>query len=87
MLWVAKSMAQLYDNNSVWVKNLMQERELMIIAAFMHDIGKTGDLQYLYTTKPEHPQAGVDYFLKRSNTSFNEQDDVYNFDQWIQKLA
>lgn len=87
MLWVAKSMGGLYDTQSPWVAHLAHDRELMITAAFMHDIGKAGDLQYLYLLKPKHPQTGVDYFLKKQSYKLNAEGDTYDFDAWVAQVG
>lgn len=87
MVWVAKSMDKLFENKSQWVDNFdSQDRRLMTISAFMHDIGKAGDLKYKYFLKPSHPRDGFEYFISKKPYRLNDQGDTYNFDAWCNHM-
>lgn len=87
MVWVAKSMDKLFENKSQWVDNFdSQDRRLMTIAAFMHDIGKAGDLKYKYFLKPSHPRDGFEYFIGKKPYRLNDQGATYNFDAWCNHM-
>lgn len=87
MVWVAKAMDTLFENNSPWLKGIdKNDRRLMTIAAFMHDIGKAGDLDYNFLVKPTHPRVGFEYILGTRKYRLNEKGDTYDFDAWCHHM-
>ncbi len=87
MVWVSKAMDKLFEKKSQWVDDFdNQDRRLMVIAAFMHDIGKAGDLKYEYFLKPSHPRDGFEYFIGKKPYLLNGEGDTYNFDAWCKHM-
>lgn len=87
MVWVAKSMDKLFEQKSQWVDGFdSADRRLMVIAAFMHDIGKAGDLKYQYFLKPTHPRDGFEYFIGKKPYLLNDKGNTYNFDAWCKHM-
>lgn len=84
MVWVAKAVDKLFENNSPWVKDIdPKDRTLLTIAGFMHDIGKAGDLEYNYSVKRTHPRAGFEYILGKRKYLLDSSGATYNFDEWL----
>jgi hypothetical protein len=87
MVWVAKAMDKLFQNKSPWLKKIdSSDRRLMTIAAFMHDIGKAGDLDYSFLLKPTHPRVGFEYILGTRDYRLNENGDTYDFNAWCKHM-
>lgn len=87
MVWVAKAMNKLFDSNSLWVQGFdAADKSLLLIAAFMHDIGKAGDGQYAYLVKTDHPRVGFEYLLNKRVYKM-ENGTTYNFDDWCIQLG
>jgi len=82
-VWTAKAMDQMFENNSWWLKGIdSSERRLMVLAAFMHDIGKAGDLQFEYGTKINHPRVGFEYIMGRRPFYVSE-GETWDIQEWI----
>src|SRR3989344_998743 len=86
MVWVAKAVDRMFEQKSKWIEEISPEdRRLMVIAGFMHDIGKAGDGAYFYTVKPTHPRVGFEYLMgTRSYTMKNGSE--YNFHEWCKQM-
>lgn len=83
-VWTVKAMESLFAINSKWVEGIDKKYEyLMIVAAFLHDIGKAGDLECLFMAKPQHPLTGVNYLLKQQNFIKKTNKEVLDFDFWL----
>lgn len=86
MVWVAKAMNNLFDVDSKWTHGFdASDKSLLVIAAFMHDIGKAGDGQYAYLVKTDHPRVGFEYLLNK-RTYTMESGTTYNFDAWCNQM-
>mgnify|MGYP000567739693 CR=1 FL=1 len=90
MVWVAKAMQDMFDKKSPWLEEIADNpgiRKIMIIAAFMHDIGKAGDNKRLYNIKPNHPRVGFEYLLSRRPFYIDDQKTTtYDFNTWASTL-
>ncbi|MFT6765970.1 MAG: hypothetical protein ACJAZS_000867 [Alteromonas naphthalenivorans] len=87
MVWVAKAMDTLFESKSQWLIGINKnDRRIMTIAAFMHDIGKAGDLDYNYLVKPTHPRVGFEYILGKRKYLLNKKGDTYDFDAWCNHM-
>ncbi len=87
MVWVAKAMNKLFDADSKWTHGFdSSDKSLLVIAAFMHDIGKAGDGQYAYLVKTDHPRVGFEYLLNKRVYKM-ESGATYNFDDWCSQLG
>jgi len=63
-VWVAITINEWFNQQSPWAKGLTQhDRKIAILAGLLHDIGKGGDLDFSYFTKPTHPSIGQKYIL------------------------
>lgn len=45
-------------------------RKIINVTAFLHDIGKAGDGNYVYYDKPDHPQIGAQYILGQKSYKY-----------------
>ena len=87
MVWVAKAMDKLFVDKSPWVHEFNQkDRELLVTSAFMHDIGKAGDLQYKYLVKRSHPRDGFEYFTGKKKYKLNGRGKTYDFNAWCKHM-
>ena len=70
-VWVARTIFKWFAyKNSPWTRDIWEElRNITLMAAFTHDIGKIGDLDYKslssFGTKRDHPTKGYEYFLNK----------------------
>jgi putative nucleotidyltransferase with HDIG domain len=77
-VWVALTIKQWFEDKNLWCEGLDDaDKELVIFAALLHDIGKAGDLIYSYPRKPNHPLDGFEYLLSKKNYKI---DDKNKFD-------
>jgi len=84
MVWVSKSMDQMFENNSWWLHGIdSSERRLMVLSAFMHDIGKAGDLEFEYRVKRTHPLVGFEYILGKRPFYISE-NETWNVQEWLE---
>lgn len=66
-VWTAMYADRIYESDSSlkeWGEGIPKGdsmRRFIAVAAFLHDIGKAGDLEYIYYDKPAHPYTGADY--------------------------
>jgi hypothetical protein len=82
-IWTMFAVTTWWDSNSVWTRSLPVEwKHTALFAAFMHDIGKTGDGDFttLVVTgvKPDHPAIGWSYMIGQRQYMLNTNDDVIN---------
>jgi hypothetical protein len=63
-------------------------RKFIATAAFLHDIGKAGDLKHLYYDKPDHPHTGADYLSGKAQYRLggSNKGKVLNIDDLIREL-
>lgn len=82
-VWTAKAMDQMFQNNSWWLKGIdPSERRLMVLAAFMHDIGKAGDLEFEYGVKIHHPKVGFEYIMG-TRPFYSSEDEMWDIQAWL----
>lgn len=94
MVWVAKAMDKLFDEkkeffstSSVWMQHCKEpERRMMVIAAFLHDIGKAGDLKYQFFTKIPHPCDGFEMLMGEKPFLLNADGRTFDMQAYINQL-
>lgn len=63
-LWVAITVNEWFSAKNEWTEGLAEhDKKISLVAALLHDVGKAGDLDFVYYTKPNHPQVGQAYIL------------------------
>jgi hypothetical protein len=63
-VWVAITINEWYKQKKYWSEDLTKhDCKLATLAGLLHDIGKGGDLDFSFYTKPEHPSIGQKYIL------------------------
>lgn len=83
-VWVARCIEQWFDESSEWVEGLSKkDKVVMVLAGFLHDIGKAGDQEFVFYDKPRHPRTGFDYLAEKvpfrvSQTSFFDFNKFFN---------
>lgn len=77
-VWVARCLEDWRDTKSPWLKDIPSRyHDLLVLAGFMHDVGKAGDHKFNYFDKPQHPRDGFEYllgkkkFIKKDQTTFD----------------
>ena len=62
-IWTALYVQKQWENQTSWVEGIDEQefKSFSIISGFLHDIGKGGDLEYIYYDKSEHPRTGFEY--------------------------
>jgi hypothetical protein len=61
-LWTAITVVQWWQEKNAWIEGINAKfKDLTIMASLFHDIGKAGDLKYLYKEKENHPYFGLEY--------------------------
>lgn len=85
-LWTGRSLAQWFDENHFWVKELKPLKDLVILGGLLHDIGKAGDYNFYYTCKHNHPTAGYRYILNQ-NSFFLRSTQVVDFEKLFEELS
>lgn len=83
-VWVTKAMERMFATKSKWVEGIDTQYEYaMVIAAFLHDVGKAGDLEFFYALKPSHPQVGVGYLTGKGLFYKNIKKNTVIFADWF----
>jgi hypothetical protein len=63
-IWTALFTQKQFDDNSPWVQGILPtDSQMLIMAGFLHDIGKAGDLVYTFYDKQDHPERGYQYLI------------------------
>eukprot|EP01001_Neometanema_parovale_P009450 NODE_568_length_2306_cov_80.174072_g540_i0.p1 GENE.NODE_568_length_2306_cov_80.174072_g540_i0~~NODE_568_length_2306_cov_80.174072_g540_i0.p1 ORF type:complete len:681 (-),score=120.10 NODE_568_length_2306_cov_80.174072_g540_i0:187-2229(-) len=64
-LWTAQFMDQMFAEGSPYVAGIAPEmRQKLVLAAFLHDVGKTGDDNPIFLGKTSHPKTVELYWSK-----------------------
>ena len=64
-VWTALTLEQWFEEKKFWIVDVDSKyKNLLIIAGYLHDIGKGGDGEKKYFTKPNHPQTGFQYLTQ-----------------------
>lgn len=66
--WSEKAVEMWFDNCDEWVQGL--NRKTAAIAAYLHDIGKGGDMEYRYLWKESHPEVGFKQLLDQKDFNY-----------------
>ena len=86
-IWTALVLDQWFENHEIWVKGLSKrDRDLAIFAALLHDIGKAGDLDFTFYTKPDHEIKGLEYLL-RQKTFYLAHGKTFDFVKFFKYLG
>ena len=74
-IWTALYVQKQWENKTPWVENLNESsfRTFSIITAFLHDIGKGGDLNYVYYDKPGYEVRGFEYLTNLREYKLSEE--------------
>lgn len=84
-MWVEQALAQFIQKKSFWCDGLVlsdREKEILALAAFLHDIGKAGDLNFLFETKKMHPEIGAEYIMGKRDYILKN-GTIFNFDTFF----
>ncbi len=60
-LWTGRTLAQWFDESNPWTQGLEKFRTVVILGGLFHDVGKAGDLEFVYKSKKLHPRTGFNY--------------------------
>lgn len=62
--WTANTVLNWFEQDDQWVKDIdKKDQKLAFISALLHDVGKSGDLNFTFYTKPNHAQLGFEYLM------------------------
>lgn len=82
-IWVTTIIENWFCKRNTWIEGLDQEDcKLAMACGFMHDIGKAGDLEFVFKNKPSHPQDGFEYILNKK-PFYTDQTEIYNLNEWF----
>lgn len=85
-IWVALTIKKWFEDKDSWCEGLEEkDKELAIVAGLLHDIGKAGDLVYLYDSKRHHPQKGFEYLSGKATYKFTGKDQ-FDFEHFFKTL-
>lgn len=77
-VWTALYIQQQFIKSTEWVHGIYFDKASMcVIAGFLHDIGKAGDLTFMFYDKPIHHEIGFEYIM---NSRIYKIDDVQILD-------
>lgn len=74
-VWVEQTLAEFIESQnssgpkSFWCSDIeltKREKQIVALAAFLHDIGKAGDHVFIFPDKPKHKAVGAQYILGNS---------------------
>lgn len=85
-IWVTRSIINLLESR--WpeeIDNINKLIKLLIISGLLHDIGKGGDLEYIFFEKKDHPSRGFDYILE-FQPYFTNETDTFSFKKLFEEL-
>jgi len=69
-VWAAMYMQMMFRDNHPAIQGLPAEmRSLLVATAFLHDIGKGGDMVFVFYDKKDHPSAGAAMIDERKYTT------------------
>jgi|GEM_PF-2803966 hypothetical protein len=87
-VWTALTLHKWFDTKNEWCQGLdfnKHNKKIMVLAGFLHDIGKAGDLKFTYLVKKDHPHIGCDYVLGNKKYKIDKQK-TFNFDLFFKNL-
>jgi hypothetical protein len=74
-IWTALFIQEMFILDSPWVEGIdTSYMPVLVMAGFLHDIGKGGDLIYIYYNKPDHPRDGFEYFKQKKKYMYEGED-------------
>lgn len=67
-IWVIRTVVSwLNEEKKPWVDGICEKnKNTLVFAAFLHDIGKCGDNKLDWSDKPDHPETGFEYLIGKS---------------------
>ena len=85
--WVSKAIEKWFVKKDEWCEGLENHKRVLIVAGFLHDIGKAGDLEFVFERKPNHPRDGFDYMRGTKEFKVPNSDSPFNFDEYFKQLS
>lgn len=86
-LWVAITINEWFKTNSHWANGLNQhDRRIAVLVGLLHDVGKAGDLEFSFYTKPRHERDGQSYLLGEKTFLLTSRG-TFNFEKLFQSLS
>lgn len=74
-IWTALYIQKMFKIGSIWTEGIdSYYMSSLVIAGFLHDIGKGGDLVYTYFDKPNHSLTGFEYFKQIRKYEYRDED-------------
>jgi len=63
-IWSANTVVQWWQEESEWVEGINPKyMGLTVVSSLLHDVGKAGDLKFVYKCKKSHPHVGFEYLM------------------------
>ncbi len=85
-IWTASAVLNWFDSDDQWVKDIdKNDLKNAFIAALLHDVGKAGDLEVTFYTKPAHPQTGFEYLTNQKDYLFDKSQ-KFDFEKMFDSL-
>ena len=82
-MWLELCIEQWFHKRKFWIQNLNeQDEKVLAMAGILHDIGKAGDGELTFFTKPEHPEVGFNY-LQGKSSYITTKNEVFDFNSYL----
>lgn len=86
-LWVAITINEWWHVKSPWTQDINDhDYQIALLAGFLHDVGKAGDLVFSFYTKSTHEQNGQAYILGEK-PFYLAAGGIFNFKKLFQALG
>ncbi len=74
-VWTALYIQYMFSINHPFTQGIPEEMmHFVILCGFLHDIGKGGDMLYLYYNKEDNPKKGFEYFKQINKYMYKDND-------------
>jgi hypothetical protein len=85
--WVAIAINNWFKEGKEWTIGLNKhDRELAILAGLLHDVGKAGDMNFVFHTKESHASIGQEY-VQGSRPYFLSTHKLFNFKKFFDSIS
>jgi hypothetical protein len=86
-VWTASAVLNWFEQDDQWVKDIeKKDLKLAFVSALLHDVGKGGDLDFIFYTKPDHAQKGLEYCINQKEYLLSKSQ-KFDFQKMFESLS